>query len=139
MERLVGKLLVVLTLLTLSLEAADTATRDWGVYLGGKQRNLYSPLDQIHKANVDRLKVAWTYDTGDRGEYQANNLIVQGVLYTATPTRKLVALDAATGEEIWVWDPALDPKTGAGRNRQRGLMRCVTTGEQSTGERRGLG
>ena len=37
---------------------------------------------------------------------QANNLIIGGVLYTPTQSRKIVALNAATGEEIWVWDPA---------------------------------
>ena len=45
---------------------------DWPVYLGDKARTHYSPLDQITKDNVAQLQVAWTYDTGDRGEYQAN-------------------------------------------------------------------
>ena len=59
--------------------------------------------------------------TGDKGEYQANNLIVNGVLYTPTPTRKVVALDAATGHELWIWDPATE-RSGAGSGRQRGLV-----------------
>ncbi len=93
---------------------------DWPVYLGGKERNLYSSLDQIDRENVPRLKVAWTYETGNAAEYQANNLIVDGVLYTPTATRKIVALDAATGKELWQWDPA-NEHTVAGRPRQRGL------------------
>jgi quinoprotein glucose dehydrogenase len=96
-------------------------TRDWAVYLGDNARTHYSPLTQITRSNVAQLKVAWIYDTGDRGEYQANNLIVGGVLYTASPTRKVIALDAATGTELWKWDPASE-RPGAGGGRQRGLV-----------------
>ena len=58
---------------------------NWPEYLGGKERNLYSTLEQINRSNVSQLEVAWTYETGDADEYQANNLIVDGVLYTPTP------------------------------------------------------
>jgi quinoprotein glucose dehydrogenase len=97
------------------------ANADWPTYLGDKARSLYSPLRQIDRGNVGQLKVAWTYDTGDKGEYQSNNLIVGGVLYTATPTRKVIALDAATGRELWKWNPATE-KAGPGRPRERGLV-----------------
>jgi len=100
--------------------AADVEDHDWPHYLGGKQRDLYSSLDQINRDNVSELEVAWTYETGDVAEYQANNLIIDGVLYTPTPSRKVVALDAATGKEIWKWDPA-NERSGKGRARQRGL------------------
>ncbi len=46
-----------------------SANADWASYLGDKQRSLYSPLDQINHDNVTQLKVAWIYDTGDKGEY----------------------------------------------------------------------
>ncbi|HSJ01409.1 MAG TPA: PQQ-binding-like beta-propeller repeat protein, partial [Verrucomicrobium sp.] len=107
-----------------SLQAADPNPPrqvDWPTYLGNKERNLYSPLAQINRDNVARLEMAWSYDTGDKAEYQANNLVVGGILYTATPTRKVVALDAATGKERWIWDPATS-KAGAGKSRQRGLV-----------------
>lgn len=94
---------------------------DWSQYLGGKERDLYSSLDQINLHNVGKLEVAWTYDTGNEAEYQANNLIVGGVLYTPTATRKVIALDAATGKELWQWDPA-EEHTGPGSPRQRGLV-----------------
>ncbi|MCA9160681.1 MAG: PQQ-binding-like beta-propeller repeat protein, partial [Planctomycetales bacterium] len=103
----------------LSLARAEDV--DWPEYLGGKERNLYSPLEQINRTNVSRLQVAWTFETGDADEYQANNLIVGGVLYTPTASRKVIALDAATGEVLWQWDPAKE-HTGAGRARQRGLV-----------------
>lgn len=114
------------------LPAARGQDADWPVYLGGKDRDLYSSLEQIHRANVSQLKVAWTYETDNAAEYQANNLIIGGVLYTPTATRKVIALDAATGAELWQWDPA-NEHTGPGSPRQRGL---VYWANESIGEQR---
>lgn len=111
------------------IRAADT---DWPTYLGDKHRANYSPLRQIDRGNVAQLKVAWTYDTGEKGEYQCNNLVVGGVLYTATSSRRVIALDAATGRELWKWDPAA-ARSGTGGRRQRGL---VWWQNPSGGERR---
>ena len=107
--------------LFVAIQAAPSADLDWPTYLGDKQRSLYSPLGQIDRSNVARLQVAWTYDTGEKGEYQANNLIIAGVLYTATPSRKIVALNAETGAEIWKWDPVASRAASSGK-RQRGLV-----------------
>ena len=84
--------------------------REWRGYLGGPERNHYSSLDQINPENVSELEVAWTYHSGDhrtdnRSEMQANPIIVDGVLYSTTPGIKAIALNAATGEEIWSFDP----------------------------------
>ncbi|MBP7140438.1 MAG: PQQ-binding-like beta-propeller repeat protein [Opitutaceae bacterium] len=111
---------LLLLALSLSVSRADVQT-DWPVYLGDKARTLHSPLRQIDRSNVAQLEVAWTYNTGEKGEYQANNLIVGGVLYTATPSRRVIALDAATGRERWTWDPA-NTRAGKGARRQRGLV-----------------
>jgi quinoprotein glucose dehydrogenase len=110
-----------LGMFSLSAFAASPANTDWSTYLGDKGRTLYTPLNQINRSNVTQLKVAWTYETGDKGEYQANNLVINGVLYTPSPTRKVIALDAATGKELWKWDPSKE-RSGAGRGRQRGLV-----------------
>ena len=118
LPRVISDLFAVSLLLARGASAADT---DWPIYLGDKGRSNYSPLHQIDRSNVAQLKVAWTYDTGDKGEYQANNLIVGGVLYTASPKRKVIALDAATGQELWKWDPATE-RSGPGAGRQRGLV-----------------
>ncbi|MSU34375.1 MAG: pyrroloquinoline quinone-dependent dehydrogenase [Pedosphaera sp.] len=107
--------------LLVSRTASSKANVDWPSYLGDKGRSLYSPLRQINRTNVRQLKVAWTFDTGDKGEYQANNLIINGVLYTPSPTRKVIALDAATGLELWKWNPATE-RSGIGGGRQRGLV-----------------
>ena len=88
------------------LNVAHADDADWPVYLGGNERNLYSSLEQINCGNVSQLEVAWTYETGNAAEYQPNNLIVGGVLFTPTQTRKLVALSAATGAQVWQVDRA---------------------------------
>ena len=70
--------------------------------------NQYSPLAQIHAANVHRLERAWEYKTGDanqRSTMHANPIVVDGVMYVTTPSLKAVALNAATGKEIWVVRP----------------------------------
>lgn len=112
---------MALSLGSIDASGVDPQNADWPVYLGGKGRSLYSSLRQINRDNVSQLEVAWIYETGDKGEYQANNLIVDGILYTPSPKRKVIALDAATGRELWKWDPA-DERSGKGRGRQRGLV-----------------
>jgi hypothetical protein len=83
---------------------------DWPEYLGDAGRSHYSGLRQIHRRNVHRLQVAWVYRTGDAqqdppSQIQCNPLIVDGVLYGTSPGLKLFALDAATGGELWRFDP----------------------------------
>ena len=94
---------------------------DWLMYSRTYDSQRYSPLEQINRQNVGRLQVAWTFDTGTKGEYQSNSLIVDGVLYTAAPDRKIIALDAATGREQWRFDPVSEHNETMGR-RQRGVM-----------------
>ena len=94
---------------------------DWAHYLGHTSSSQYSSLDQITKENVTRLEVAWTYETGDSAEYQANNLVVDGVVYTPSPGHKLLAIDGASGELIWSFDPDPNSTSELGRS-PRGLM-----------------
>jgi quinoprotein glucose dehydrogenase len=89
---------------------ADTAGVDWPVTGGGPANDRYSPLAQIHRGNVARLEVAWTYRTGDlpeggRGEMQATPVVVGGVLYATTPALAVVALRAESGAPLWRFDP----------------------------------
>lgn len=113
--------LFTFVLCSINASGADSKNADWQHYLGGKDRNLYSPLKQINRDNASQLEVAWTYETGGVGGYQANNLIVDGVLFTPTATRKIIALNAANGKELWQWDPEKEHST-KGRGRQRGLV-----------------
>jgi quinoprotein glucose dehydrogenase len=80
---------------------------DWPVYLGQVEGQHYSPLTQINRDNVTQLKVKWTYDTGEEGILETNPLIVGRVLYAYTPTEKVIALDAATGNLLWKFDSGI--------------------------------
>ena len=91
---------------------------------GGENNIRYSPLTQVTKSNVSQLKVAWTWDAGDAfkgSEMQSNPVVVDGVLYATTPTLKVVALDAATGRELWKFDPSNGAASGS-RFRHRGVV-----------------
>lgn len=82
----------------------------WSSYRGDRGNSAYSSLSQITRENVGRLAVAWTYHTGDaemgnRSTIQCNPLIANGMMYVTSPKLKLIALDPATGKEIWKFDP----------------------------------
>ena len=100
---------------------AQAKSIDWPLYGGTTDNTHYSTLDQITPANVNQLKVAWTYETHDEfpgSEMQSNPVIIDGVLYATTPKLRVIALDAATGRELWTFDPnAIDPKPGRFRHR----------------------
>jgi glucose dehydrogenase len=86
---------------------AAQSTIGWTAYNGGKDGDHYSRLRQINRANVHELKVAWTFDTGEKGGIQTNPLIVGRTLFAYTPSQKVVALDAATGKLKWKFDAGI--------------------------------
>lgn len=109
-------------LLIAALAAAGGRDADWPVN-GGPDNIRYSPLTQINRTNISRLQVAWRYDSHDAfkgSEMQSNPIVVDGVLYATTPTLKVVALDAASGTEIWTFDPSGGARPGL-RFRHRGV------------------
>ncbi|MBW8867452.1 MAG: PQQ-binding-like beta-propeller repeat protein, partial [Acidobacteria bacterium] len=90
---------------------------------GGEDNIRHSPLTQITRENVGNLRVAWTYDSHDAfkgSEMQSNPIVVGGVLYATTATLKVIALNAATGRELWTFDPSGGTPSGA-RFRHRGV------------------
>ena len=103
-----------------SVKIDNEQHRTWSHYLGDQGKTHYSVLDQVNKENVKDLKVAWQYHSGseDPNRYiQTNPLIADGKLYGISPTLKVFALDAATGEEIWTAKPIEQAQVS------RGLMR----------------
>ena len=96
--------------------------RTWRTYRGDDGINAYSELDQIDKKNVGQLTVAWTYRSGDHSKnsiIECNPIIIDRVLYATTPKLKVLALDAATGKELWIFDPF--DKNSKERDINRGL------------------
>ena len=101
-----------------------SASADWPTYGHDAGGQRFSPLTQITPANVAGLKVAWTYSMrpdspaapasgrgggrgrgrgggGGRGSWEVTPLVTDGIMYITTPSARIVALDPATGKEIW--------------------------------------
>ena len=96
---------------------------EWPIYGGGNANIRYSPLTQITRDNVKQLQQAWTFDSGDAfpgSELQCNPIIVNGTLYATTPKVNVVALDAATGQQKWRFDPHQGRRV-LGKMRNRGV------------------
>jgi glucose dehydrogenase len=83
------------------------STTGWPVYNGSLDGDHYSRLAQINRTNVHRIKVAWSFDTGEEGVLENNPLIVGRVLYAYTQSQKAIALDAATGKLKWKFDSGI--------------------------------
>jgi glucose dehydrogenase len=79
----------------------------WPAYGGSQNGDHYSRLTQINRANVGNLKLAWSYDTGEKGNLETNPLIVGRTLYAYTVSQKVIALDAATGKLKWKFDSGI--------------------------------
>src|SRR5215813_8773377 len=81
---------------------------EWNAYGGGQSAQRYSELAQITPANVNYLKRVWTFHTGDIPKKYGSELTplkVGNAIYGCTPMNKLFALNAATGEKLWTYDP----------------------------------
>ena len=103
------KLLTSLIFATISLCACfKSEAQEWRNVGNDKGGMRYSPLKAINRSNVARLKVAWTYRSGDEivpgSTIECTPIVVEGVMYLTTARLKVVALDAATGEELWRFD-----------------------------------
>ena len=103
----------------------------WNNYAGTKDGARYSSLTQITKENVKQLQVAWTYECGDGTEtsqIQCQPIVIDSILYGTTPSLNLFALHAATGKEIWRFNPF---DVLGGENSWAGTNRGVTYFENS--------
>jgi quinoprotein glucose dehydrogenase len=107
--------------------AGDTEWPSYGNDAGGSR---YAEVDQITAANVGGLQVAWTYRTGDFGAgipsrerraFEATPILLDGVLYFSTPYNHVHAVDAATGERRWHYDPKLPTDRRFSENTSRGV------------------
>jgi quinoprotein glucose dehydrogenase len=88
--------------LTAAMSAAVAAAqvpREWRDYAGGPDSSKFVAAKQITKENVARLQPAWTYADG---QTDFNPLIIRGVVYARGPRSSFVALDAATGRQLWM-------------------------------------
>src|SRR5580700_321306 len=110
------------------LSAADDD--GWSVYGHDPGGTRYSPLKQVTRVNVAKLKVAWTYHTGalqpetrlnQKAAFEATPILVNGALYLSTPYNQVIALDPATGAEKWKFDPQIARTHGYSEVTSRGV------------------
>jgi quinoprotein glucose dehydrogenase len=88
-----------------ALAASDKDKRaEWRHYLGGQDSASYSSLTQINRSNVGELEIAWTYRAGPNNRLRFNPIVVGDVMYVLGKDRAIVALEAATGKELWKYE-----------------------------------
>lgn len=99
--------------------AVDTAristasgAEEWLTYGGTYDEQRHSSLTGVNTENVSQLGVAWTYDLATNRGVEATPIVVDGVMYVTSAWSVVYALDAKTGEELWVYDPDVDRAVG---------------------------
>ena len=116
--------MLLITALSFSYNCKAQLNKDrtWSIYKADENSSNYSPLNQITTANVSQLQPAWTFTMHDKpagskpGTSQCNPIIVDGVLYATSANQWAYAVEAATGKQVWSFDP-LDGKQGGEVNR----------------------
>lgn len=105
-------------------------TAGWLRYGGDDAGIRYSPANQITPDNVKWLRPAWEYHTGedytdtefdDQAAFEATPILIGRTLYLSTPATRVIALDAETGKERWVFDPQVDFSEGRSEMTSRGV------------------
>lgn len=104
----------------LGLAAADTG--DWKYYAGDAAATRFSPLSQITRANAARLRPAWTHHTEDAMQrpsttMECTPIVIDGTMYLTTARLQIRALNAATGEPKWNFNPLANSRRAPGVNR----------------------
>jgi quinoprotein glucose dehydrogenase len=88
---------------------------DWPVYGGQAEGDHYSPLSQINRGNVHKLKEAWKFDAAEVGGLETSPIIIGKTLFAYTASQKVIALEASTGKLLWKFDsgvPSKQPSRG---------------------------
>src|ERR1700722_17736356 len=121
-----------LFLLTGFFASAQERPGGWPYYGQNAGGTRYTALDKINVGDVDRLGLAWTYRTGELKKYEGNNameratfettpILIGRVLYLSTASDRVIALDGATGQERWVYDPMVDLREEYSEVSSRGV------------------
>src|SRR5687768_5020056 len=91
---------------------ADETPGDWMSYGRNYSENRYSPLNQITKANIADLGLAWSINLGTTRGIEATPLVVDGIMYISGPWSVVYAIDARKGQLIWTYDPEVPREYG---------------------------
>lgn len=111
------------------IESAAEDGANWLTHGRTYNEERFSPLDRITRENVGELGLAWTYEMRAPRAAEATPIVVDGVMYVTSAWSIVYALDAATGEELWVYDPDVP--------RERGASACCDVGNRGVAVWRG--
>ncbi|MDQ4421580.1 PQQ-dependent dehydrogenase, methanol/ethanol family [Sphingobium sp. DEHP117] len=121
MARLSGFAAVLAALATFTLAACGgqgggsssdgISAGDWPSYNRDADETRHSPLTRIDPSNVGELGLAWSFDFDNSHAQEATPLVIDGIMYVASAWNKLYALDAATGKQLWSFDPKVPRDT----------------------------
>ena len=117
-------------------ETSFTNKGQWANYGNDPGGMRYSPIDQININNVTQLNVAWTYQSGEletyegtevasKAAFEATPLMIDGILYFSTPTNRVIAVDAGSGREKWVYDPKVNLQREYSEITSRGVSKWI--------------
>jgi len=95
------------------LDAAASDDDNWLTYGRTNQEQRFSNLTQINDTNIGELQPAWALELDTARGQEATPIVVDGVMYTSTAWSKVVAVDAATGKQLWQFDPQNDGSKAA--------------------------
>ncbi|HPG89722.1 MAG TPA: PQQ-binding-like beta-propeller repeat protein, partial [Hyphomicrobium sp.] len=86
------------------MKAAASDTGNWLLHSRDYTNQRFSPLDQVNAKTVKRLVPKWIYQTGTAATFQTTPLVADGVMYLSAPFSHVMAVDAATGAELWRYE-----------------------------------
>lgn len=120
---------------------ARVSNNEWPAYGRDAGGSRYSNLQQINSNNVGKLKVAWTYRTGElktyegtsaieKAAFEATPIMIGSTLYFSTPSDRVMAVDATTGSKKWVFDPKVNLKKDYSEITSRGVSSWPAPGDK---------
>src|SRR5258706_5753433 len=97
----------------------NTRNNEWPAYGHDGGGSRYSPLQQINNSNIKKLKPVWTYQTGElktyegtkaleKAAFEATPVMIGRTLYFSTPSCRVIAVDAVSGVEKWIFNPEVN-------------------------------
>jgi quinoprotein glucose dehydrogenase len=110
-------------------KSTSLADGDWPAYGRDGTGTRNSPLHSVDRSNVADLNVAWIYHTrenltdalAEKAAFEATPIVVDGTMFVSTPSCRVIALDANTGQERWTFDPKVDRSADFSEVTSRGV------------------
>lgn len=117
---------------SLFAQSNPKASKEWPAYGNDAGGQRYAASTQINDKNVQQLKLAWTFHTGElqtytgtnlmeKAAFEATPLMIDGVLYFSTPTSRVIAIDGVSGKEKWTYNPKIDLTANYSEVTSRGV------------------